>query len=252
MSFWPRTRREEPAVTQPVSDPNPIIRTGDRSPVQNLADTSSRHVKLEPEDDRPDCPHCRGTGKVQTTADYLAEIVAMLPSADPAKMDTIIADFYTRLVGTDTVKGAAPHLRKFFPADLVTGDALNSKGNKQRDQLLNALVAILTRYDPDHPKSEGMTTLAENAKTWGRSHAEWDNHDGTYYVPTEEDYLAVRNVLAQLLMDGIGKRFEQVHINALVRAYRYVSLKMQESADEWRMERGTPAVARQTRQAETR
>jgi hypothetical protein len=219
-------------------------------PVRNLAADTGSHAA--PEDERADCPVCRGTGKQFTTGDYLAEIVGMLPTDDPAKLDAIIAEFYSRLVGTPAVKGAAPHLREFFPEDLTTGDALNSRGNKQRDMLLGALVDILTRYDPDHPQSPAMLSLIENAQTWGRSHSEWRRRDGSYYIPTEEDYLSVRNVLAQLLGELLGSAFAREHFIALVLAYRTVSLEMQRAADAWRMERGAPTVSRRARPAAQR
>jgi hypothetical protein len=222
--------------------------------LDEITDTASR-LQAPPEllDDRDDCPSCHGTGKVLRTADYLTEIVGMLPADDPIKMDMIIADFYARLVGTDSVKGAAPHLAEFFPADLTTGDALNSKGNKQRDQLLDALVKLLTRYDPDHPHSDAMEALKTNAQTWGRSHSAWyRKSDGGVYEPTEDDYIAVRNVLVNLLMEGLDGRLTPRHIGALVKAYRTVSLWMQTAADEWRMEQGEPVIARRSRPAVAR
>jgi hypothetical protein len=209
-------------------------------------DTGS-HQLLDLADDRPDCPHCRGTGKVYRTADYLAEVVAMLPVGDPAQMDAVVADFYRALVGTETTKGIAPHLRQLFPADLTTGDALNSRGHRQRDQLLDALKAILTRYDPDHPGSEAMVSLLNNADTWGRTHAEWVRADGSLYVPSESDYLAVRSALVAVLAPLPD--FGPEHADAITRAYRTVSLRMQVAADAWRMERGAPTVARRARDA---
>lgn len=252
MRFF-RNHDPDGAAVPDAADPTPISAppADQGAHVQKLTppdDTDTRQSRLlDMTDDRDDCPACRGTGKVQTTADYLAELVGMLPTDNAAALDAIIADFYGRLVGTSTTQGAAPHLKQFFPADLTTGDALNSKGNRQRDMLLNALVQLLTRYDPDHPESENMQALMTAADTWGRSHSEWQAADGTLYVPSEEDYLAVRNVLAAVLSDGLGTRLEGVHVGALVRAYRTVSLAMQASADRWRMQRGAPVVARRAR-----
>jgi hypothetical protein len=250
MKFFP-TREDTPTVPD-AADPTPISAPPAEpdEPVRNLADTGTRHAAPDL-DDRADCPACRGTGKQLTTNDYLNEIVGMLPE-DAASRDGIIAEFYTRLVGSDTIKGAAPHLREFFPPDLTTGDALNSHGNKQRDQLFGALANILTRYDPDHPDSEEMRSLIEAAKAWGRSHSEWQRRDGSFYIPTEEDYLTVRNVLAQLLSELLGGKFAREHFVALVLAYRTVSLEMQRAADEWRMQRGAPSVARRARPAAAR
>lgn len=248
MRFFRRTHPN--GVTMPdAADPTPISAppTDQGAHVQKLTppeDTGTRQSRLlDMTDEREDCPACRGTGKTQTTVDYLAELVGMLPADNNAAMDAIIADFYGRLIV------AAPHLKQFFPADLTTGDALNSRGNRQRDMLLNALVQLLTRYDPEHPESDNMQALMTAADTWGRSHTEWQAADGSLYVPTEEDYLTVRNVLAAVLSDGLGERLEGVHVNALVRAYRTVSLRMQASADQWRMRRGAPAMARRARAA---
>jgi hypothetical protein len=217
------------------------------------SDTSTRlEAPPQIEDDREDCPSCHGTGKVLTTADYLREIVAMLPGDDVSR-DMIIADFYRRLVGDDTVKGAATHLREFFPSDLITGDALNSKGNRQRDQLFNALADILSRYDPDHPGGDSMRSLRTNAETWGRSHAWWYRpSDGSLYIPTPDDYIAVRNVLVSLLTEGLGAKLTVKHVQALAQAYHSVSGWMQVSADDWRMTNPHPAVARRTRPAAER
>jgi hypothetical protein len=243
-------------VSTPPDDPYDSMKGGisDADEFAKPADTGTR-LQAPPTitDDREDCPVCHGTGKTLRCADYLAELAAMLPTDDPAALDTIIADFYGRLVGTDTMRGAAPHLRVFFPADLTTGDALNSKGNRQRDQLLTALVALITRYDPDHPHSEGMESLRTNAQTWGRSHSAWWNPDtGEVYYPTPDDYLAVRNVLVNLLADGLGDKLTPKHVAALARAYHSVSTWMQAAADEWRMEHPTPVAPRRPRSAVSR
>lgn len=239
MRFFPTHEKD---AMPDAADPKPISAPPATDPdahVQKLTrpeDTGTRTAV----DDRETCEHCRGTGKKLRTNDYLAELVAMLPG-EPAQLDVVIAQFYELLLAN------APHLKEFFPADLTTGDALNSHGNKQRDQLLNALVTILTRYDPDHPDSEEMTALMTNADTWGRSHSEWATRTGGYYVPSEEDYITVRNTLAQVLQNGLGDKLRPEHVRSLVAAYRSVSLRMQTAADAWRMQRGTPAVARRAR-----
>jgi hypothetical protein len=249
MKFFRTLPREEPAMPD-AADPKAIDEgahaqkltpPGDRP--AEVTDTGTRLSRqLEAEDDRPTCQHCRGTGRQLRTADYLGELVGMLPT-DATQLDVVIAQFYELLL---TV---APHLTEFFPPDLTTGDALNSHGNKQRDQLLNALVTILTRYDPDHPNSDAMQSLMSNADTWGRSHSEWVTRGGDYYVPSEEDYITVRNTLAQVLQNGLGDKLRPEHVRSLVAAYRSVSLRMQTAADQWRMQRGAPVVARRARPA---
>jgi len=247
--FKPRTQTEVEDVPETAdADPAGQEIYLDAPPAMSLNETpydSTTRLVAPPEqqDDHEPCEHCRGTGMKLRTSDYLGELVALLPSDSPLQMDLIIADFYRQLLI------AAPHLIPTFPQDLVEGDALNSHGHNQRDQLLTALIQMLTRYDPDHPGSDEMQALKVNAQSWGRAHAEWQLPDGTIYVPAEEDYLTVRNTFVGLLADALGHRLKAEHVAALVRAYRTVSLWMQASADEWRMQRGAPTVARRSRQA---
>lgn len=235
------------ASPDPVSAPpvEQVVITHDNN---RITDTGTR-LQAPPEiaDDREDCPVCHGTGKKLRTADYLAELAGMLPTDDPVAMDMIIADFYGDFIA------AAPHLKVFFPADLTTGDALNSKGNNQRDQLLKVLVALVTRYDPAHPHSDAMEALRTNSIAWGHSHSAWLNPEtGEIYYPTPDDYLTVRNVLVNLLAKGLGEKLTGKHVAALARAYHSVSNWMQTSADEYRMEHGDPVVPRRPRPAATR
>lgn len=243
MRFSLRANPKETAVPN-IASPDPVSAPPATVPADPGPAESQTRLQAPPQltDDRDDCPTCHGTGKVLTVSDFLGEIVAMLPAADPVAMDMIIADFYRNLLA------AAPHLAEFFPADLTTGDALNSKGNRQRDQLLGALVDILTRYDPAHPDSKDMQALKTNAQTWGRSHSLWwKASDGSYYEPTEDDYISVRNVLVMLLKGGLGDKLTDRHVQALAKAYRSVSLWMQGAADEWRMSRPAPGIPRLAR-----
>lgn len=249
MRFF-RTHDPKETAVPDIASPDPVS----APPVEHVAlvtdsnritDTGTR-LEAPPQvaDDREDCAACHGTGKKLRCADYLAEIAGMLPTDDEVALDMIIADFYRDFTA------AAPHLTVFFPPDLTTGDALNSKGNRQREQLLLALVALLSRYDPDHPQSDGMQALRTNAGTWGRSHSAWLNPEtGEIYYPTPDDYLLVRNSLVNLLAGGLGEQLTPKHVAALARAYHSVSNWMQNAADEWRMEQGEPTVPRRPRQA---
>jgi hemoglobin-like flavoprotein len=183
-----------------------------------------------------DCPHCRGTGRVLTIRDHLDKIVAMLPE-EAADKDALIAEFYRRLLAS------YPYLAFLFPKDLTTGDALNSKGNRQRDQLWGGLEALLTRYDPDRRDSENMRALTTALEAFGRDHSAFLREDGTVEGATEDEYIAVRNVLLRLCQDALGEAWLPEHTRALVRAYRFAMVKMMNAAEDNPM----TAVARSPR-----
>lgn len=187
---------------------------------------------------RQTCQHCRGTGFELTIRDYLDEIVAMLPTDDADAQDQLIGEFYRRLLT------AYPHLIFLFPDDLVHGAALNSKGNNQRDMLWNGLAALLTRYDPDRRDSENMRALDTALAAFGRDHSAFEREDGTVEEATEDEYIAVRNVLLQLCQDALGDKWQAGHTKALVKAYRHAMVKMMNAAEDNPM----TAVARRPRQ----
>jgi hemoglobin-like flavoprotein len=225
-----------------------IMEATDTAPPVNEPDTGAGH---RAEDDptltmgapRAICHQCRGTGKVLTMRDYLDEVVGFLPT-DPAQLDALIAEFYNRLVRT------APGLKPLFPPDLTTGDALNSRGHKQRDELLNALVLLLTRYDPTVPASNDMIALKTSLGVWGRNHRDFARPDGTRSGATPDEYLIVRDVLVGLLMDVVGPMWEPVHTSVLASAYHFAMIEMLHAAQE-----AGPVqhpVARQPRTAPTR
>jgi hypothetical protein len=266
MRFFSRTDPKETAVPD-IASPDPMSAEA-RQPAQPTNRVDTNRVDAPPsdtgtrlgappqiEDDRADCPVCHGTGKTLTTADYLREIAGMLPD-DEAATDAFIAEFYRRLVGDEQagVKGAAPHLKEFFPPDLTTGDALNSKGNKQRDQLFGAIAGLLTKYDPDRPESDDMRYLSTALAKWGRDHAWWyQPSTGGVYVPTAEDYLTVRNVLVSLLREALGNQLTNRHVAELADAYETAEVTMRYHAKMWRMSNpGRVVMPRQPRRESTR
>lgn len=264
MRFFSRTDPKETAVPDPASSEPISTSPADMPPMERIAlvtdsnritDTGTR-LAAPPQvaDDRDDCPACHGTGKTLTTADYLREIAGMLPD-DEAALDAFIAEFYRRFVGDRDagVKGAAEHLLPLFPADLTTGDAINSHGNKQRDQLFQAIAGLLTKYDPDHPDSDDMRYLSTALAKWGRDHAWWVNPaTGSVYIPTAEDYLAVRNVFVGLLQEVLGAQLTYRHIAELADAYETAEVTMRYHAKLWRMTNKAPVVARRPRPAVAR
>lgn len=201
----PRYEYEEPAHADP-SDTAPI-------------DFRSADVPRRP------CEHCRGTGYVLTIRDRLDDIVAMLP-VEAEDKDAMIAEFYRRLLDN------YPHLAFLFPTDLTTGDALNSKGHRQRDQLWNGLEALLTRYDPDRRDSKNMRALVTALEAFGRDHSAFRREDGSVEGATEDEYIAVRNVLLRLCQDAFQEMWEPAHTYALMRAYRFAMVKMMNAAED--------------------
>jgi hypothetical protein len=179
-------------------------------------------------DDRPACPVCRGTGRQLTTADYLAELVSWLPTDNEAEMDGVVAEFYRRLLALDATTDGEP-VAELFPIDLVSGGE-GTDGKHQRDQLLGALVLLLTRFDPDHLQSENMQALETALQSAGNSHAGWRRTDGTLRTLTDDDWDAVRTVLLQLLRDALGDRLGWKHVRAVKAAYQHARTIMQESA----------------------
>jgi len=175
------------------------------------------------------CPHCRGTGKLLTVRDYLDEIVAMLPT-EPTQQDAVIAELYRRLLAGDSQRPLGDQLAPLFPPDLVTGDALNSKGNRQRDMLWNGIETLLKTFDPDHPGSESMQVLNTHLVIFGHDHSDFVRPDGTVRGVTPDEYILVRNVFGRLMQDMAGERWEPVHTDALVAAYHYAMIEMLHAA----------------------
>lgn len=238
--MWPfkRTPDQPREAEMNATDRNP--------PVPEEVDVAASHRAGQSESEPPTvitdtrdiCPHCRGTGRVLTMRDYLDEIVAMLPHEDEhtdvatavAQADGVIAEFYRRLLLGDNKRPLGDQLAPLFPSDLTTGDALNSKGNKQRDQLWNGLVALLTMYDPAHPESEQMKILNTHLAIYGRSHAAFRRPDGSVRSVTPDEYILVRNVLGQLLQDVFGTAWRPEHTAALLAAYHHAMTEMMYAA----------------------
>lgn len=239
---WQRHRTAQLAALSEPTEEHPLTDTAAQTPAAVSPDDTGSHHLPEAADS---CPACHGTGRVLTTRNWLDEIVSFLPTDDAAQLDSLIAEFYHRLVQ------AAPYLGPLFPADLTTGDALNSKGNRQRDQLLGALVDILTMYDPDHPESAPMLELESKAEQWGRSHANFARPDGQYGA-TPDEYLLVRDVLGRLMVDVVGAQWEAGHATALILAYHEVMDIMRDSQRRWLKTHPAGVHARAPRQAEAR
>lgn len=190
--------------------------------------------------DRPDCPHCHGTGKVLTTSDLLRASLALL-GTDPRELDHFVAEFYARLLDL------APDLAPLFPADLVDANADPDGGGKgQRDKLLNALIALGTSYDPED--SEKMRLLDQELARFGRAHAAFPSArgNGSAVGATLEEYHAVKVVLFNLLHDVVGEAWRGEYDDAWSEAYDYAAAAMMFSGQRHAL--GRQLFPRTTRQ----
>jgi hemoglobin-like flavoprotein len=259
---WARPRDPDPieladTVTTLIPEDEPMTTNpADATPIDS-ADTGSHRIAVEEapterghasqpldasayrDSNRPDCPHCRGTGKVLTTNDLLRASLELLGD-DPAVHNEFTAEFYDRLFD------AAPYLAKLFPPDLRhAGSDPDGRGKAQRDKLLSALLALGTSYEPENP--EAMEVLNTHLASYGRKHAAFDFPDGVR-PPSLDEYRLVKIVLFNLLHDVAGDRwipeFDAVWSEAYDHAYR----KMGDAAWEVMTERRGQLHPRSVRQ----
>ena len=194
-------KREDPTMpdqtirrpSEAVAEPDPVADSGvhQTDPIGSTADP---------------CPTCFGTGRVLTTNEILRQSLTLL-GADPEGHYSVVAEFYRRLLL------AAPNLATLFPADLT--DPLSAgEGKNQRDRLLGALLDVGSLYDPDHPDSDAMQSLATKIEAWGRAHAAFQRPDGTVRPASLKEYNAVFDILMGTLHDATGNawspRFDEV------------------------------------------
>jgi hemoglobin-like flavoprotein len=199
-------------------------------------------------DDRADCEHCRGTGKALRTSDWLAASLTLFPTESPEKMDSIIAEFYRRLVAADEGKDLGDRVAPLFPADLTTGPALNSKGNRQRDMLLHAIVSLVENFDPDHLNSANMRQLVEILRKEGRNHAAFERPDGTVRGVTRAEYEEVGAVLMTMLREVFADLWLPQFDAGWVEAYEFAMIEMLHAQQHYRMPDGRrPQFGRRVR-----
>jgi hemoglobin-like flavoprotein len=161
-------------------------------------------------DDRQDCPHCRGTGKVLSVNDLLRESIGLLDGNE----DAVIREFYARLLT------AAPDLAPLFPRDLLAEDEIDH----QRDRLLAAIVALAKHYDPDN--DEAMATLDTALASYGRAHSAFRRPDGSVRGATLEEYVAVKSTLFSTLHDAAGAAWLDEYDGPWSEAYDYAAIRM--------------------------
>jgi hypothetical protein len=225
-------------IRRPIREADSMSSTHDqdteRGPeVPEPASVEGRHTAEQPAvadseattTSRAACRACHGTGHVLTTRDLLDEVVAALPS-DPAEQDAMIAEFYRRLLATDSARQRGDQLAPLFPPDLTTGDALNTHGHRQRDMLLNYLVALLSTWDPDNLSSPAMEQLERQLEQAGRSHV-FRRPDGSVRAATKAEYDLVGQVLIGLLFEVFG--FPNETLAAVAAAYDDAALIMRKA-----------------------
>lgn len=221
---------------------NPFRGRGDQTPDTALEDTRMASDIASPEDTgahleqtaTPErCRACLGTGQVLRTADLLRLSLTLFPD-DAAQKDAFVAAFYQRLVDRDAGKSLGDRLAPLFPPDLTTGDALNSKGHRQRDMLLNAIISLGKIYDPDRPDSPDMRHLKDLLHKWGRDHASFRRPDGTERAATRAEYEEVWAVLAGLLHETFTDRWVPEFDIVWAEAYDFAEIEMRKAAQEFR------------------
>lgn len=170
-------------------------------------------------DDRPDCPHCRGTGKVLTVNDLLRESIALLSGNE----DPVIRTFYDHLLH------AAPELAFIFPRDLL--DPMSTgEGRGQRDLLVHALVDVANDFDPSD--RDAMARLKVKAEAWGFRHSAFRWEDGSVSGATIEHYKAVKDVLFATLHDAAGLAWIPAYDKVWSRAYDKIAGWMLAAQDD--------------------
>lgn len=231
-------------------DPNPA----DPRPV-DLTDTGSHRyggseaptvAQLVPpvpvtaytDDNRADCPHCQGTGKVLTKSDLLRASLRLL-GTDPRGHDAFVAEFYSRLFGR------AEYLTAIFPPDLADPDSdPQGRGKAQRDKLLAAVLALGSTYDPSDRKA--MEVLDQHLAMFGRSHSAFHFSDGAR-PPTIQEYALVKDVLMGLFHDATGDAWRPEYDAAWSEAYDYAYRKMADAGWEFLRERDGDVFPRTVR-----
>lgn len=170
------------------------------------------------------CPEC-GQAKegVPLPGDnaMIREFVAVIGLVDEAGRPTgvgraLVLDFYGNLLR------AAPALRPLFPADILEAtNALDSRGLKQRESLLGAILAMVSLFNPGD--AERLEKLDAALTGMGQSHTRWDP------PAMIEEYGAVTKVLLDVFRNyaqtsNVPQRvWEKAYRPALRRSLEYVS-----------------------------
>jgi hemoglobin-like flavoprotein len=163
---------------------------------------------------REPCPHCGGTGFMPGISDYLRESIGLLADGDRA-----VRTFYGMLFRED------PGLVKLFPGDPREGDlGTDHRGARQREKLLQALIALADLYDPDDPDKVARLDTALGA--FGRSHAAFARPDGTVRGATWEEYAAVKAALFGTFVQEAAGAWRSEFTESWSQAYDYAAAVM--------------------------
>jgi hemoglobin-like flavoprotein len=207
--------------------PTPGVATTEpEDPPMTEPATEQRQVPEIPPMNRPRCEHCGAT--MPTAHDYLRQSIDLIDNAGEGVGDEVVVRFYERLFSL------APDLRLIFPADLLDAErGSDTKGFRQRDQLVSALRAVALWYDPFNPKS--MQSLDSALQTMGRRHAAFEKRDGSgVIVPRRAHYDAVDACLMDTLHEVAGEAWLPVWDAAWAEALEHVGDSMRHYARQWR------------------
>jgi hemoglobin-like flavoprotein len=194
---------------------------------------SGVHSLPEPVDGFPiECRHCGGQGViVRTVGDLLGESVGMIEDGG-----ALVLQFYRNLLD------AAPYLAELFPADLLTA-AVNdqgSRGAKQRDKLLEAILALAQLYRPDDP--DRMAQLDGALVSMGNRHAAFRRPStGRVSGASVSEYAAVKQVFL-VTVHAMVPGWRGEHDLAWDEAYEYAARGMLGAQHAWLKEHAGQAV----------
>lgn len=172
-------------------------------------------------------PACEACGRpFPTVADHLRASIDFVDNAGPTVGDDVVIQFYSRLFSI------APELRGIFPPDLLDAErGSDTRGFRQRDQLVSALRTVGRLYDPFNPKS--MQALDSSLQLWGRRHAAFQMPDGTVLVPRRAHYDAVGSCLLDTLHDVAGHEWVSEWDDAWGEALEVAGDSMRHYARQW-------------------
>lgn len=210
----------------------------------NLEDTESRGRRTIalPDPDLPprtvvvECAGCHGHGKVRMSVhDLLSESIGLI--AD--NPDPVIVRFYSRLFQAD------PNLAAIFPPDLLSAPAHaeGSKGARQRDQLVGALVKVATLFGAGHREEAELDAYLRQA---GRSHAAIEWPDGRVGPPLRRHWEAVRTALFDTLHAVAGTKWREEYDTVWDEAYEHAETEMRHAIQHEGREMTIPRQRRLT------
>lgn len=172
------------------------------------------------------CRSCGGRGWImRTVSDLLGDSVAVIKKDDK---DSILKEFYRRLLAADEKKARADRLAPLFPPDLLTTDEIDH----QRDRLWAAVEALATTYRPGDRESMGRLNTALDS--FARHHALFWRPEGPPRGATKEEYAVVGSLFMGVLREYAGAAWLDEWDDAWGEAYEYAADQMHAAAQRAR------------------